>query len=280
MLLSTMSYEQIYREIKKDFCDVKAYYDDTLKEKVFKEAKRSLRYPFRKLDTYTHPKSKNKYSYLSIVKKRSWWDKPEVTVFCEYEGRRGKEIITIALKRDIRTRQTSLLLSVFQAHFFKRYYERFIHDEQSERDKIAIFLIRNAGALRLGSNVVSDNERAKDDSEYIDTGLLNLDGLCLGKVYNENRNIYIYKTFIALNELHQNQFEKVMHEYIRMVAEQGCRDNPQCCKSINEFYMNAVKQFREILLGDNQMTDKVRTQKYLEEYNKACETLISKYVII
>ena len=275
-----MSYEQIYREIKKDFCDVKAYYDDTLKEKVFKEAKRSLRYPFRKLDTYTHPKSQNKYSYLSIVKKRSHWNNPEVTVFCEYEAQWGKEIITIAFKKDILTQQNKLFLSIFQAHFFKRYYERFIHDEQSERDKIAIFLIRNAGALRLGSNVVSNNERAKDDPDYIDTGLLNLDGLCLGKVCNENRNIYIYKTFIALNELHQNQLEKVMHEYIRMVAEQGCRDNPQCCKSINEFYMNAVRQFREILLGDNQMTDKARTQKYLEEYNKACETLISKYVII
>ena len=279
MLLSTMSYEQIYREIKKDFRDVKAYYDDALKEKVFKEAKRSLRYPFRKLDTYTHPKSQNKYSYLSIVKKRSHRNKLEVTVFCEYEAQWGKEIITIAFKKDILTQQNKLFLSIFQAHFFKRYYERFIHDEQSERDKIAIFLIRNAGALRLGSNVVSDNERAKDDPDYIDTGLLNLDGLCLGKVCNENRNIYIYKTFIALNELHQNQLEKVMHEYIRMVAEQGCRDNPQCSKSINEFYTNAIKQFKEILLGDNQMTDEERIRKYLEEYNKACKAL-SKYIII
>ena len=274
-----MSYEQIYREIEKDFRDVKEYYDKTLMGALCKKAKRLLRYPWRTLDTYIHPKSKNKYIYLTIFKKHSWWDNPEVTVFCEYEGQWGKEVITIALKRDIRTQQTNLLLSVFQAHFFKRYYERFIHDEQSERDKIAIFLIRNAGALRLGSNVVSDNERAKDDSEYIDIGLLNLDGLCLGKVYNENRNIYIYKTFIALNELHQNQLEKVMHEYIRMVAEQGYRDNPQCYKSINEFYTNALNQFKEILLGDNQKTDEERIRKYLEEYHKACETL-RKYIIL
>ena len=279
MLLSTMSYEQIYREIKKDFCDVKAYYDDTLKEKLFKEAKRSLRYPFRKLDTYTHPKSKNKYSYLSVVKKRSWWDKPEVTVFCEYEGRRGKEIITIALKRDIMTQQTNLLLSVFQAHFFKRYYERFIHNEQSERDKIAIFLIRHDSALRLGSNVVSDNERAKDDSEHLDSAWLNLDGLCLGKIYNENRNIIIYKTFVSLSELYPKQLERVLHEYINMLAMRGYTDNPHCKKSINEIHTNAVRKFRDILQGDNQMTYEERIQKYLEEYIKACKAL-SKYTIV
>jgi hypothetical protein len=95
-------------------------------------------------------------------------------------------------------------------------------------------------------------------------------------VYNENRNIYIYKTFIALNELHQNQFEKVMHEYIRMVAEQGCRDNPQCCKSINEFYMNAVKQFREILLGDNQMTDKAPFHSKVHRANEHADCHHSK----
>lgn len=137
MLLSTMTYEQIYREIGKDLRDVKAYYDINLKEKVSKEAKRAPRYPFRTFNTYTHPKSKNKYSYLSIVKKRDWHDNPEVTLFCEYEGKKGKEIITIAFKRDILTQKNNLMLSVFQAHFFKRYSERFIKDEQLEKDKIA-----------------------------------------------------------------------------------------------------------------------------------------------
>ena len=36
MLLSTMSYEEIYREILKDFRDVKEYYDIAIKQKSAK----------------------------------------------------------------------------------------------------------------------------------------------------------------------------------------------------------------------------------------------------
>ena len=279
MLLCTMTYEQIYHEIKRDFREVMAYYDDALKEKVFKEAKRSLRYPFRKLDTYTHPKSQNKYSYLSIVKKRSHWNNPEVTVFCEYEGKKGKEIITIAPKKDILTQQYNLCMCVFNAHFFKRYYERFLKEEMLEREKIAIFLIRNSGALELGSDLVSIKELEKDDVGLLNTSLLNLDGLCLGKKSNENRNIIIYKTFVSLSELYQKQYERVMREYIRMIAMQGCMDNPHLSKSINQLYMSAAQQLHDILLGKNEMTNEERIQKYLEEYNKACENL-SKYIIL
>ena len=279
MLLSTMSYEQIYREIEKDLRDVKAYYDINLKEKVSKEAKRAPRYPFRTFNTYTHPESKNKYSYLSIVKKRDWHDNPEVTLFCEYEGKKGKEIITIAFKRDILTQKNNLMLSVFQAHFFKRYFERFIKDEQLEKDKIAIFLTRNSGALELGSDLVSIKELEKDDVGLLNTSLLNLDGLCLGKKSNENRNVIIYKTFVSLSELYQKQYERVMREYIRMIAMQGCMDNPHLSKSINQLYMSAAQQLHDILLGKNEMTNEERIQKYLEEYNKACENL-SKYIIL
>ena len=279
MLISTMSYEQIYREIEKDLRDVKAYYDINLKEKVSKEAKRAPRYPFRTFNTYTHPESKNKYSYLSIVKKRDWHDNPEVTLFCEYEGKKGKEIITIAFKRDILTQKNNLMLSVFQAHFFKRYSERFIKDEQLEKDKIAIFLIRNSGALELGSDLVSIKELEKDDVGLLNTSLLNLDGLCLGKKSNENRNIIIYKTFVSLSELYQKQYERVMREYIRMIAMQGCMDNLHLSKSINQLYMSAAQQLHDILLGKNEMTNEERIQKYLEEYNNACEAL-SKYIII
>ena len=219
MLLSTMSYEEIYREILKDFRDVKEYYDVAIKAKVCKSAQKSRVYPWRHFDFYTHPKSQNKYTYLTIIKKHAWWNNPEVTVFCEYEGKGGKEIITMAPKKDIMTSRYKLVISVFQAHFFKRYYERFIKDEQTEQYKIALFLSRNAGALQLGSKIVSYNEQIKEDSEYYNSALLNLDGLCLGKISKENPNIFIYKTFIPLDRLYQKQLERVMHEYLGMIAD-------------------------------------------------------------
>lgn len=279
MLLSTMSYEEIYREILKDFRDVKEYYYVAIKAKVCKSAQKSRIYPWRHFDFYTHPKSQNKYTYLTIIKKRAWWNNPEVTVFCEYEGERGKEIITMAPKKDIMTSKYKLVISVFQAHFFKRYYERFIKDEQAEQYKIALFLSRNAGALQLGSKIVSDNEQIKEDSECHNSGMLNLDGLCLGKISKENPNIFIYKTFIPLDRLYQKQFERVMHEYLRMIALRGGDDNPHCRKTIEDIYNNAARRFHDILLGNNQMTNQERIQTYLEEYNKTCD-ILRKYIII
>lgn len=279
MLLSTMSYEEIYYEILKDFRDVKVYYDVAIKEKVCKSAQKSRIYPWRHFDFYTHPKSQNKYTYLTIIKKRAWWNNPEVTVFGEYEGERGKEIITMAPKKDIMTSKYNLVISVFQAHFFKRYYERFIKDEQAEQYKIALFLSRNAGALQLGSKIVSDNEQIKEDSECHNSGMLNLDGLCLGKISKDNPNIFIYKTFIPLDRLYQKQFERVMPEYLRMIALRGGEDNPHCRKTIEDTYNNAARRFHDILLGNNQMTNQERIQTYLEEYNKTCD-ILRKYIII
>lgn len=279
MLLDTMSSEEVYREILKDFRDVKVYYDVAIKEKVCKSAQKSRIYPWRHFDFYTHPKSQNKYTYLTIIKKHAWWNNPEVTVFCEYEGKGGKEIITIAPKKDIMTSRYKLVISVFQAHFFKRYYERFIKDEQTEQYKIDLFLSRNAGALQLGSKIVSYNEQIKEDSEYYNSALLNLDGLCLGKISKENPNIFIYKTFIPLDRLYQKQFERVMHEYLRMIALRGGDDNPHCRKTIEDIYNNAARRFHDILLENNQMTNQERIQTYLEEYNKTCD-ILRKYIIV
>lgn len=279
MITSTMTYEEIYREIKNDFRDVYEYFDKTLKPKVCKRACKSSKYPWRNVDGYIHPKSKNKYIYFSIVKKHSLWEHPEVTVFCDYEGEFGKEIITVAIWKDRQTFQNAVVINVFQAHFFKRYYERFIKDESAEIDKIIIFLARNAYSLPLSAEAVSANELLKDEPGYINTAMLNLDGLCLGKISNENRNIYIYKTFLPFDMLNSKQYEKVLPEYIRMVATNGCADYPQCAKTINDMYMNAARKLHEIANGDNQMTEEERVRAYMKEYSKTCHAL-AKYIIV
>ena len=279
MLLSTMTYEQIYREISRDFRDVRDHYEHTIRPKVCKSAQKSKIYPWRKFDFFTHPKSRNNYVYFSIVKKHSLWESPEVTVLCEYEGQYGKEIITIAIWKDRMTFRDAIVINVFQAHFFKRYFERFIKDSQMEYDKIAIFLARNACALPLSREAVSANELLKDEPGYIDTALLNLDGLCFGKISIENRNIIIYKTFVPFDELYSLQNEKVLPEYIRMLADLGSKDYPQCTNQIYTIYNDSVKKSREILLGDNQMTHEERFDTYIKEYQKVCKELW-KFIII
>jgi len=280
MILSTMTYEEIYREIRNDFRDVLDYYNKTLKPKVCKEALKCPQnlYPWRKFDYYTHPKSKNKYVFFSIVKKHSLWKEPEPTLFCEYEGKYGKEIITAAIGKDRRTFQPTLILSVFQPHFFQRYLERFLKSNEFEFDKIAIFLARNAGAIQISSEAVSAKELLKDEPGYNNTALLNLDGLCLGKVSIENHNVIIYKTFIPFDELFWKQNEKVLPEYLRMLADLGAVDYPQCQERIYTIYNESAKRQRDILLGDNPMNREERLQAYLKEYSTTCHELI-KYVI-
>ena len=274
-----MTYEQIYREISHDFRDVLNYYERTIKPKVCKSAQKSKLYPWRKFDFYTHPKSRNNYVYFSIVKKHSLWKDPEPTLFCEYEGKGGKEIITAAIWKDRRTFQPTLMLSVFQPHFFQRYMERFLKNNELEYDKIAIFLARNAGALQISSEAVSAKELLKDEPGYNNAALLNLDGLCLGKVSRENPNIYIYKTFIPFDELFDKQNEKVFPEYIRMLADQGASDYPQCRETIYAIYNESAKRQRDILLGDNPMNRDERFQAYLKEYTTTCHEL-RKYIIL
>lgn len=279
MILSTMTYEEMYREISHDFRNVLDYYQNTLTSKVSKSAQRSHIYPWRKCYFYRHPKSKNQYVYLSIVKKHSLWEKPGIVIFCEYEGKFGKEIITVAIWKDRMTFKPAPIISVFQAHFFKRYFERFIKDDSAEVDKIVIFLARNAFSLPISDEAVSANELLEDEPGYINTALLNIDGLCLGKISKENRNIIIYKTFVPFGQLFKTQFEKVLQQYIQMLATQACKDYPHCQETINAMYNNAVDKFRQILTGDNPMSNEERIRTYLQEYQMTCSKLY-KYVIL
>ena len=277
MILNTMTYEQIHREIANDFRDVLDYYKRSLATKVSKLACKSPFYPFRRFEFYTHPKSRNNYTYFCIVNKHSLWKNPEVVVFCEYEGKFGKEIITVAVGNDHMTGRQILYTSVFQAHFFKRYYERFIKDERSEYDKIAIFLARNAGALPLGKEAVSVNE--PEEPGYNNVALLNIDGLCLGKRSIENHGIIIYKTFVPLNELYQAQYEKVLPQYMQMVFHRACTDNPHCVKTLEAIAADGVAKCNDIIHGDNTLTAEEKIRGYFQAYQDMCQEL-GKYIII
>lgn len=272
-----MTYEQIHREISHDFRDVLDYYKRSLSPKVSKLALKSPFYPFRRLEYYTHPKSKNQYTYLCIVNKHSLWKDPEVVVYCDYEGLYGKEIITVAVGNDPLKGRQILYTSIFQAHFFKRYFERFIKDDRSEIDKVAIFLARNAGALPLGKEAVSANE--KEEPGYNNVALLNLDGLCLGKRSIENPGIVVYKTFVPLNELYQVQYEKVLPQYMQMVFHRACTDNPHCVKTLEAIAADGVAKCNDIIHGNNSLSDAEKIRAYFQQYQDLCQEL-GKYIII
>lgn len=281
MLIASMTYEEMYREIGNDFDDVLEHCKQKIKPIIGKIARKTAvsRYPVRREFRWEHPKSHNTYFYLTIVKKRSLWDKPEITVFCEVQRKEGKEIIVPAIGKDSYTLRDMLILSVFQPHFLKRYAERFIDNEKYKDDRVMIFLIRNASAISLGEKLASDKESQKIDKELLNESLLNMDGLCLGKRNNENRNIIIYKTFIPINRLHLQQYLVVMREYLQIYYSTACRDYPQCTAIIQQIWDEGIEKMQKILSEESSLTREERFKAYIDEYERTCQKL-SKYIIL
>ena len=281
MLIASMTYEEIYREIRSDFSDVLERCRQIIKPAIGKLALKTAasRYPVRHVYAWEHPQSHNAYYYLAIVKKHSLWDKPEITVFCEVQRKEGKEIIVPAIGKDIYTFRNEVIISVFQPHFLQRYAERFIDNEEFKEDRVMHFLIRNAYAIALGEKLASVKELQKIDPELSNESLLNFDGLCLGKRSKENRNIIIYKTFVPINQLYPKQYEVVMRQYLQIYYTAACLDYPQCQATIKQICDEGIEKIQSILLGDNSLTTEERLKAYTDEYEQTCRKLC-KYIIL
>lgn len=281
MFLSTMTYKEIYRGIRNDFRDVLDHYKLKVQPAIGKLARKTANplYPIRKVYGWEHPISHNAYFYLTIVKKHSLWDKPEVTIFCEVERKEGKEIIVPAIGGNIYTLHEDLIINVFQPHFLQRYAERFIDNEEFKENRIIYLLIRNAFSISLGEKLASDKELQKIDPELSNESLLNMDGLCLGKRSKENRNIIVYKTFIPLNQLHPQQYFVVMHEYLQIYYIAACKDFPQCKATIHQICDDGITRMQYILSSESSLTPEEKANAYTKEYEQTCRKLC-EYIIL
>ena len=119
MLIASMTYEEMYREIRNDFRDLYATIMEGL-AKFQQSAKRAKHYPFGIIYEWKHPKSQNTYTYFFQVKRHSEWDKePRLVIYAEFDDEGGKTTITI-----VNANSGILQIGIFRPHFFKRYYER------------------------------------------------------------------------------------------------------------------------------------------------------------
>lgn len=63
MILSTMTYEEIYQAISKEMTDVFAHYEKVVKPKVDRTLKKATIFSKRVTINWKHPKSRNTYTY-------------------------------------------------------------------------------------------------------------------------------------------------------------------------------------------------------------------------
>lgn len=267
-----MTYEEIYREIKYDYPGL---HDAIAKDALdfIQKAKRTRKFPFGKMYCWTHPKSKNEYSYFFEVKRHSDWDKnPRLVIYTEYEGSDGKATIIVAEQLT-----KKIGISICSPHFFQRYYERNVSriiTKETEDDAKLAFLIRTTTGIPLGTQVLSRKEIEKEEADFVKDSLLTTEGLIMCYRWKANRNIVLFKTYVSLNDLFDDQSEKVSRYLLGVVHDRAISDSPRYKKSIDDIYENGISEVNSLFLNNTFSAEEKQdmcAKRYLEvlkELNK------------
>ena len=244
MLLSSMLYEEVHREIVNDFRDL---YSAIMKEYTGfqKTAKKAKRYPYRKKYQWTHPVSNNQFTYFFETKRHSDWDKdPRLIIYTEYEAMEGKTTIVI-----VRDQYNNIRIQIISPHFLKRYLERNpLLESKPSQSALMDFLSRTSSAIPLGDKVTSLNELQKEEPGLINQSLLTTEGIILCKQVRSNLNIWIYKTFIGGKEFHVNQFREVTLKAIHLFFLRAMNDSPKFARTIQQIYENGLYELNRLWL--------------------------------
>ena len=244
MLLSSMLYEEVHREIVNDFRDL---YSAIMKEYTGfqKIAKKAKRYPYRKKYQWTHPVSHNQFTYFFETKRHSDWDKdPRLVIYTEYEAMEGKTTIVI-----VRDQYNNIRIQIISPHFLKRYLERNpLLESKPSQSALMDFLSRTISAIPLGDKVTSLNELQKEEPGLINQSLLTTEGIILCKQVKSNQYIWIYKTFIGGKEFHVNQFREVTLKAIHLFFLRAMNDSPKFARTIQQIYEKGLYELNRLWL--------------------------------
>lgn len=245
MLLSTMSYEQMYHEILKDTHELSAVL--VKEEKIFRKlAQRAKLYPYGRIYQWKHPYSHNNYTFFFDVKRHSDWDKMIKTViFTEYDTDDGKVTVAISMN------ELTIGINILSSHFFKRYYERHLSINtqfapKRKHDVRVEFFLRTTNYLSMGDKLASIKELQKDEPDLINEALLTTEGLLLCKRLKENPNILIYKTYVGLNELFEHQYADVTLNVIHIYFLRAKDDCPRFTQTIEKLYIDGINDINNL----------------------------------
>lgn len=266
-----MTYEEIYQAISSEMTDVFAHFHNVERPKVDRTLKKATLFPKRISISWTHPKSRNTYTYYIQSNRPSQWNNPFMKVCCEYEGKEGKELLIVVPNPP----QTGFLLQVFRSHFYERYGERFMNGETDYRRIVAQYMIRNTKAAAMGSECVSIKEQQEDVPGYTKDAMLTLDGLGLGW-RSKDGNIVVYRTFVCFDQLFDQQYHKVWPIYLYFVAKLAIDDSPKFAVVINSIYEDGAAKIHQ-LADDNSLTETDKCQRIFEEYEQTYQNLV-KYI--
>ena len=271
MFLSTMTYEEIYRAISNEMPDVFDHYQKVVKPKVDRALKTATNFPKRITLDWKHPKSRNTYTYYIQSNRRSQWDNPFMSVFCEYDGKNGKEILAVV--PDLYKKE--LLLSIFTQHFYEQYGARFLKEDSDYYRIVAKYIMRNTKAASMGKELVSLNEQQTEVPGYTKESMLTIDGLGLGLRSNSG-SIVVYRTFVSFDMLFDNQYRKIWPIYLYFVCGLAIEASPKEGELINSIYEAGAKKMHQFA-DDSNLSEEEKCKLIYQEYEQTYQNLV-KYI--
>lgn len=271
MFISTMKYEEIYQTISKEMSDVFAHYQKVEKSKVDRALKKATLFPKRITIDWKHPQTHNIYTYYIQSNRRGQWNNPYMSVFCEYDGKKGKELLVVVPHQY----KKELFLNIFTQHFYEQYAARFLKEDNNYYSAVATYLMRNTKAASMGKELVSLNEQQTEVSGYTKESMLTIDGLGLG-LRSNNGNIVVYRTFVSFDLLFDNQYQKIWPIYLYFVCNLAIEASPKEGVLINSIYEEGAAKMHQLSENIN-LSDAEKCKLIYQEYKQTYLMLV-KYI--
>ena len=137
--------------------------------------------------------------------------------------------------------------------------------------------MRNSRTEFLGKDYVSNKEQLIELPGFSQEAMLTVDGLGLGWK-NDTGTIVIYKTFLSIDQLHDDQLKKVWIEHLSFFLSLAKESSPKYKHSINNLLLELTENIR-ILTDDSLLSKEEKYDCIFHEYEKTYQKLNS-YLLI
>lgn len=249
MLLTSMTYKEMYDNLAKDFEKVKIK-QEYLLPKAIREFKKERKFPSWKWYEYTIPSTNNTYIIFFYAETKSDVGKPKVGSFCiVFDDSNRRYVFKCSVCHWISDdRESSIIreIRVYTSHFFDRYKERWFKDTSLSSNEAACrYFSRNEEGrmpIEMNEDINRHLEKYGEGARY---SCRVRDGVCfvmtdqqLVKSEDGDRPIaqfVFYRTFISRSEMAESQLKAIDKSYY----ESWFRSE----QTIQKEFMNGTKTF-------------------------------------
>lgn len=228
MILLSMTVKEIHDQLVADNPKIQIRIDK-IRPKAIKEFKKARTFPVWYIDKYKIPASGNEHIIFYYANSVAEIERPHYQSFCVvFEDNKRFVIRGLSMLYKKTPDSDAVMLPQihsYSSHFFQRYNERFLHNEEMSANEIAgLFFIRNPMPFPIKMNE-GINRNSKDYGEFNGFGVRVNDGFCFvrtgiqsvdtdnGKKEAEGM-LMIYTTFVNTLDMSDSQREAINEEII------------------------------------------------------------------